>query len=157
MIMPEFLLKKGTRFLGYYKNGLADGTFWIGMLGGFPSPRLHGTISNTIGYISGNNLSYIFPDMETSYVGKFENRVMREARFAKVKDLKCDTNGLPYISTFSNESLDAIFYCRGYMCDSSSLMQVSLQLVPVLASPTQETERACSTLVQCDLLTRTEG
>ena len=80
------------------------------MLGGFPSPRLHGTISNTNGHISGNNLSYIFPDMETSYVGKFENRVMREARFAKVKDLKCDANGLPYISKFSNESLDAIFY-----------------------------------------------
>ena len=112
MIMPQFLLKKGTRFLGYYKNGFADGTFWIGMLGGFPSPRLHGTISNTIGYISGNNLSYIFPDMETSYVGKFENRVMREARYAKVKELKCDANGLPYVSTFLNESLDAIFYYK---------------------------------------------
>ena len=80
------------------------------MLGGFPSPRLHGTISNTNGHISGNSLSYIFPDMETSYVGRFQNRVMREARYAKVKELKCDVNGLPYVSTFSNESLDAIFY-----------------------------------------------
>ena len=35
---------------------------------------------------------------------------MIEARYAKVKELKCDKNGLPYVSKFSNESLDAIFY-----------------------------------------------
>ena len=43
------------------------------------------------------------------------------------------------------------------VCDSPSLMQVSLQVVPVLESPTHDTDRACSTLVQCVLLTSTDG
>jgi len=109
-ITPQHSLRKGTRFLGYYKNGYAHGTFWIGMIGGNPYAHLHGFISNLNGTISGNNFSYIYPDMESAFVGKFENRVMKEAKHAKVVQLNCDKNGIPFVSKFSDESSDAIFY-----------------------------------------------
>ena len=96
--------------MGYYKQGILDGTVWIGMIGGYPNPHLHGMITNTNGYISGKNISYIFPDMETSYVGEFDNRVMKEARYKKVSELKCDAYGIPYVSKFSDGALDAKFY-----------------------------------------------
>ena len=104
------MLSKGTRFLGYYKNGHADGTFWVGTFGGKPYAHLHGRISNSNGRITGNNISYIYPDMETSFVGRFEDRVMKEAKYKKVSELKCDDHGIPYVSRFSDQSLDAKFY-----------------------------------------------
>ena len=108
----QYNLSKGTRFLGYYKSGYADGTFWIGMKGGKPYSHMHGKISDTNGRITGDNIFYIYPDMETSFIGKFENRVMKRARYAKVSEIKCDENGIPYVSKFSNESYynDSIFY-----------------------------------------------
>ena len=43
------------------------------MYGGTPTGHLHGTISLTDGTITGSNTMYIYPDMETALVGKFEN------------------------------------------------------------------------------------
>ena len=103
------VVKKGMRFLGYYKNGYAHATFWVGMLGGSPNAHLHGIINSLDGSISGNNISYIYPDMETAFVGRFENRVMKKAKYKRVLELKCDTNGLPYVSKFSEGPSD-IFY-----------------------------------------------
>ena len=48
--------------------------------------------------------------METSFVGRFEDRVMKAATYKKVSELKCDDNGIPYVSRFSDQSLDATFY-----------------------------------------------
>ena len=47
--------------------------------------------------------------METSFVGKFEDRVMIEAKYSKVIQMACDDNGIPYVSKFSEEP-SAIFY-----------------------------------------------
>ena len=103
------MLRKGTRFLGYYKNGHAQGTFWVGLIGAYPYSYLHGQISSLDGSISGNNIAYIYGDMETSFVGKFENRVMIEAKYKNVMEMACDDNGIPYVSKFSDEP-SAIFY-----------------------------------------------
>ena len=97
-------IRKGTRFLGYYKNGKAHGTFWVGLLGAYPYSHLHGQISSLDGSISGNNISYIYGDMKTSFVGRFENNVMIEAKYSKVLQVSCDDNGLPYVNKFSEES-----------------------------------------------------
>ena len=101
----EEIIKKGTRFLGYYKNGYASGTFWAGMLGGQPYGHLHGIIQDANGTISGNNISYIYPDMETAYVGTFEDRTMRNSKYLKVSKIKCDINGLPYVHKFLQPEL----------------------------------------------------
>ena len=103
------MVRKGTRFLGYYKNGYAYKTFWVGMLGGSPNAHLHGSIHSLDGSISGSNISYIYPDMETAFLGRFENRVMKKAKYSRVLEVKCDENGLPYVSKFSKEP-SAMFY-----------------------------------------------
>ena len=41
--------------------------------------HLHGKV-NSEGLISGDNIAYIYPDGETALLGKFEDRVMIEAR-----------------------------------------------------------------------------
>ena len=110
----EEITKKGTRFLGYYKNGYASGTFWAGMLGGQPYAHLHGMIQDSNGTISGNNISYIYPDMETAFVGKFEDRTLRHGKHLKVSEIKCDINGIPYVHKFTKPSLadEAIYYYK---------------------------------------------
>ena len=67
---------KSLYFQGFFKNGEAYGHFWIQMEGG---GHLHGKV-NSEGLISGNNIAYIYPDGETALLGKFEDRVMIEAR-----------------------------------------------------------------------------
>lgn len=109
MQVTNVILRKGTRFLGYYKNGHAHGTFWVGLIGAYPYPHLHGKISTLDGCITGNNIAYIYGDMETSFVGKFENRVMIEAKYSKVTQMACDDNGIPYVDIFSEEP-SATFY-----------------------------------------------
>ena len=105
------MIRKGTRFLGYYKNGYAYNTFWVGMLGGTPYAHLHGSISERKnGRISGDNMSYIYPDMETAFVGRFDNRIMIDAKHAKVSRVDCDENGLPYVSEFIKESSEKFYY-----------------------------------------------
>ena len=103
--IKEELVRQGTRFLGYYKNGYASGTFWAGMLGGEPYGHLHGTIQDANGIISGNNISYIYPDMETALVGKFEDRTMLDAKHLKVFEVKCNSNGIPYVHTFTQPEM----------------------------------------------------
>ena len=105
------MVQKGMRFLGYYKNGYAFETFWVGMMGGYPHAHLHGSIRESDSTISGNHISYIFPNMETAYVGRFENRTMIDTKYVKVLEVKCDNNGLPYVSKFSKaEESSANFY-----------------------------------------------
>ncbi len=37
------------------------------------------------GSISGDNIAYIYPDMETVFLGTFQNKLMRAARESEVK------------------------------------------------------------------------
>ena len=66
----------GSHFYGFFKNGQASGHFWAGMAGG---GYLHGKPSPD-GLISGDSISYIYPDGKTALLGKFEDRVMKEVR-----------------------------------------------------------------------------
>ena len=105
------MTQRGTGYLGYYKNGHASGKFWAGMQGGRPNGHLHGTIRSTDATISGKNISYIYPDMETALLGEFENRIMKDAQESTVLNVKCDENGLLYVSQYSTpEASSAHFY-----------------------------------------------
>ena len=99
--MGELLTQKGMGYLGYYKNGRAHGKFWAGMFGGNPNGHLHGTIRQTDATISGNNISYIYPDMETAFLGKFEDLIMKDAQESAVLGVECDENGLLYVNQYS--------------------------------------------------------
>ena len=91
----------GIGFIGYYKGSKPFGTFWAGMIAGrLRNAFLHGTINETNGLISGNDIAYIYPDMETTYLGKFENRKMIRAQQSKVLEIDCNDNGLLFVKKY---------------------------------------------------------
>lgn len=53
---------------------------------------LHGTIGNRTS-ISGSNLSFVYSDMELALVGRFDDRVMKDARLRRVASVGCDSVG----------------------------------------------------------------
>ena len=73
--------------------------------------HLHGNIRTTDGTISGNSISYIYPDMETTFLGIFEDRVMKDTQESTVLNVDCDENGMLYVSKYSlPESFAPHFY-----------------------------------------------
>ena len=73
------------------------------MIGGKRSNGyLHGTVSPTDGTITGDRISYVYPDMETELLGRFEDGIMRDAQESNIEAINVDENGYVYI-TFSNE------------------------------------------------------
>ena len=70
---------------------------------------MHGKF-NEEGKATGNDLAFIYPDMETALVGKFEDFVMKSAHEAEVLDATCDQDGLVIISKFANMSGPEFYY-----------------------------------------------
>ena len=101
----EKIAQAGTGFIGYYQNSKAIGKFWIGMYGGDPYGHLHGTISDETGAISGDQISYIFPDMETVFLGRFEDRLMMDALQSTVLNVDCDKNGMLYVDKYAEPDI----------------------------------------------------
>ena len=49
---------------------------------------MHGSF-NKNGEASGDQIAFVYPDMETAFFGSFENFVMKKAKEAEVKSLHC--------------------------------------------------------------------
>ena len=88
-------------------NSRAFGTFWVGMSGGSPQGHLHGRLNLTNGAVTGDSISYIYPDMETVLLGRFEDRIMKDAQETTVLGVKCDKNGLLYVSQYGSIDLSS--------------------------------------------------
>ena len=74
---------------------MAHGNFWAGMIGGRQNNGyLHGTMSPTDGTISGDRISYVYPDMETALLGRFEDRIMRDAQETNIEAITVDEIGI---------------------------------------------------------------
>ena len=71
------------------------------MFGGIPYGHLHGILDATDGTITGDNISYIYSDMETVLLGKFQDRIMKDTQESTVLEVDCDKNGLLYVSRYS--------------------------------------------------------
>ena len=96
----------GIGFIGSYKDSKPFGTFWAGMIAGrLRNAFLHGTTNETNGIITGNNIAYIYPDMETVYLGAFENRKMIDAQEAKIEKLGCDKSGMMFVKEYLKPSI----------------------------------------------------
>ncbi len=92
-----------TGFIGNYDNGKAVGPVWIGMLGG---GFLHGDIpESNDGMFTGDDLAYIYPDMETVLKGKFVDRVMISARESAILEDECD-QGIRVVSKYAKPDPD---------------------------------------------------
>ena len=96
---------RGIGYIGYHSSSIASGMFWIGMKGGRPTGHLHGVTDSTDGSITGNAISYIYPDMKTALVGKFKDGKMQNAQESELLSLGCNENGLLYVTQYSK--LDA--------------------------------------------------
>ena len=70
---------------------------------------MHGKF-NEEGKATGNDLAFIYPDMETALVGIYEDFVMKSAHEAEVIDATCDQDGLIIISRFLNMSGPEFYY-----------------------------------------------
>lgn len=68
-----------------YAGGRPHGRFWVTMVGqGF----LTGILDSKTRSITGSDIAFVYDDYETAYVGKFENKIMKEAYLADVVDVK---------------------------------------------------------------------
>ena len=74
--------------------------FWAGMVGGIPNGFLHGRISPIDNTITGNNISYIYPDMETSLLGRFKDLMMKDAQESTILGVDCNENGMFYVNNY---------------------------------------------------------
>ena len=92
-------------FLGRFSSGIPAGNFWIRMIGnGF----MHGKFEQN-GEATGDNLAFIYPDMETAFYGKFEKFVMKSAHESQVLETECDENGMRIVTKY-DAIVDPEFY-----------------------------------------------
>ena len=80
------------------------------MKGGKPTGHLHGSNDPTDGSITGNNISYVYPDMETALLGKFNLGKMQDAQESTILDLGCHENGLLYVTQYSKPYSESPHY-----------------------------------------------
>ena len=82
------------------------------MIGGRHSNGfLHGSIDSLDGTITGDRVSYVYPDMQTVLLGRFEDRIMRDAQESNIEAISMDQNGLWKVTTyFPPKSKSAHFY-----------------------------------------------
>ena len=80
------------------------------MQGGRPTGHLHGVIDSTDGSITGNNISYIYPDMNTALLGKYKDGKMQDAQESELLGLGCNENGLLYVTQYLQPDIESPHY-----------------------------------------------
>ena len=66
------LISPGLSFVGRFENGIPTGVCWRGLIGG---AWLYGIVDD-IGEFTGDEIAYIYPDLNTALFGKFVNGTM---------------------------------------------------------------------------------
>ena len=95
----------GTGFVGRFKNGKIHGDFWLGMLQG---AYLHGKVSEN-GYITGDDIAYIYPDGVTAFKGRFENKLMIKAYNVDVQEYGCNEDGILVVKSYTEPLSSQVF------------------------------------------------
>ena len=83
MPREERLAKRGLGGIGFYKQGLPHGHFWLETYGG--SGMLHGVVDGEDHTLSGDKIMFMFGDFQTIFYGKFKDRQMVGARWATLE------------------------------------------------------------------------
>ena len=65
-------LESGLSFIGRFEDGIPTGICWRGLIGG---AWLYGEVDE-IGEFTGDQIAYIYPDLKTSFLGRFVNGTM---------------------------------------------------------------------------------
>ena len=93
-------------FLGQYKNGIPSGYCWKRLIGG---SWIHGKVDSN-GDFSGDDISYINQDVETSFKGTFKNGVMIKAKHVEVIGERCNDEGIKIIEFSDPSSLSQEYH-----------------------------------------------
>ena len=64
--------EQGLAFIGRFENGLPVGPCWRGLFGG---SWLYGIVDSK-GEFTGENIAFIYPDLELAMTGEFQNGFM---------------------------------------------------------------------------------
>lgn len=75
----------GLSFVGRYENGQITGPMWRFVVG---NGTIHG-IADENGRLTGNRIAYIYPDLETVYLGEFDNGIMVKAQQSTITGYRC--------------------------------------------------------------------
>ena len=104
------MANKGIGYMGMFRNGKPEGPAWYGMVGEgvFGQAFLYGQ-PNKKGKLTGDNIAYIYPDYITALVGKFEDKIMKAAREAKITQVSCQ-DGLIQAKFSQPDEGSAIFF-----------------------------------------------
>merc|ERR1719317_428232 len=78
--------EKHLTFIGMHRNGKPFGTCWKLIKGG---GYIVGRV-NEDGQLTGSDIAYLFPNIETAFVGQFVDGVLKEARVSKICDVILD-------------------------------------------------------------------
>ena len=76
-------VRAGCGGIGFYKQGLPYGHFWLETWG--RSGLLHGLVDIEDHTLSGDRILFMFGDFETIFYGKFHDRRMISARWVKLE------------------------------------------------------------------------
>lgn len=72
---------------------------------------MHGTFAEDDDWeATGNHLAFIYPDMETAFLGDFKHFVMNEAVEAEVSEVSCGQNGFVVVTKFEKKQGPKYFY-----------------------------------------------
>jgi hypothetical protein len=95
-------------FVGAYRKGLPHGVCWLAKEG---QGWIHGPV-NDRGHFSGDDMSYVYPDLCSAISGSFSNEQLVEARATVVLEAEVDPNAI-MVLTFSKPMPDspAYTYC----------------------------------------------
>ena len=83
------MLSSDLSFFGKFEAGIPTGYCWKGLLGG---AWIIGKVDSK-GEFTGDDIAYVYPDLETALVGTFKNGLMIKARPAEIIGEKCE-NGI---------------------------------------------------------------
>ncbi len=72
---------------------------------------MHGKFDPNSGQATGDDLFYIYPDMETGFYGKFNDFVMEKASAVDIVTTGCsEDEGLPSVTQFRTKSEPLFYY-----------------------------------------------
>jgi len=92
-----------TEQIAMYRAGLPSGHMWQGLQGG---GWLHGQV-NDKGELTGDDIMFVYPDLTTCLVGKFQKGVMVSARLSYIQTLDWDREirvAVPYTGSINNNA-----------------------------------------------------
>lgn len=105
------LATEGISYIAQFKNGKRVGPVWIGLVGDpiLAQGFLYGLPDKKTGKLTGDDIVYIYPDYKTVLRGRFEDKIMKSARLAKVTTARC-TDGMLHLGFSEPDPSSQVYF-----------------------------------------------